>query len=701
MIAALLAGQALASDTHRYALLVGTNDGGPDRATLRYAHDDARAMEEVLVDLGGVATARSVVLLDPTSTELLQAFDTLADEIGADAARTEVVFYFSGHSDEEGLLLGEEHLPWKEVRTAIEGLGASVRVAILDSCASGSLILAKGGTHVSPFVVDVGTTVEGSAYLTSSSADEVSQEGERVGGSYFTHALRTGLLGAADLSGDGRVTLTEAYAFARDETLQQTERTQHGPQHANYDLQLEGSGELVLTDLSRRSALLVLGEGVAGRVLVRTEDGDLVAELQKAGPQVVELALPAGDYEVAVLPPDADTFGTSPVTLEDGTSSLVGTDDLTFSARESTVARKGGEATSELDRILARFPLDPVREASGGLDTMVIGWLGARSNALDGFGYGTVWYAVDGRASGISTSFGWTKAGDLSGAQLSMLANVATEGSGVQSTVGANVVTRGFDGVQLAVGVNVAGHGTRGAQLAAGANLAPGGLRGLQLSSGFNGAGDRVVGTQIAPVNIAADVGGVQLGVVNGARDVQGTQLAVINAARDVKGVQLGVINVARSVEGIPIGVLSFVQDGRHSVLLGASDADPLGAEFKLGAAFHTGVGVGFWPDRHASVSFTAGVHLTPKPVWVDLDVGPRTWMPIGTALGDRGWNTTTATVAVQGRATLGVQVTPWLAPYVGAGLNVRALDGEVAPSAFGRTDPAVWPTVFGGVQLL
>lgn len=698
MIVALLAGQVLAQ-THRYALLVGTNDGGPGRATLRYAHDDADAMGEVLVTLGGVDPSRAHTLYDPTLPEVTAALARLGEDLAGDDGRTEVVFYFSGHSDEEGLLLGGDVLPWKELRDAIEGLDAEVRLAILDSCASGSLILAKGGVHVSPFVVDVGTQVEGSAYLTSSSADEVSQEGERVGGSYFTHALRTGLLGAADVTGDGRVTLTEAYAFARDETLAQTERTQHGPQHANYDLQLEGSGELVLTDLSLRTASLVLGEGLAGRIVVRDEDGAVVAELEKGAGQETELGLPAGRYRVSIVSRAEDTYGELDVDLDEGASSLVSAEDVAFGPREATVARKGGPA-EEVGRSGLRLPLDPFRQGSGGVDTTVIGWLGARSPALDGFGWGTVGYAVDGRAAGIATSLGWTGVGDLSGGQVAMGANVAEEGVGVQTSLGANVVRRGFDGVQLTVAVNVAGHGTRGAQLSAGTNLAPGGLRGVQLTAGFNGAGDRVVGWQGAPVNVAADVAGVQTGAVNGARDVTGLQLGVVNAARDVQGVQLGLINVAHDVRGTPIGLLSFVEEGRHSVLVGASDTDGLTLGAKLGDAFHTGLGVGLLPDAHASAEVLLGGHLTARKAWADLDVGPRVWMPVGPALDGRSWGRVEATVAVRSRVSAGLKVTPWLAPWLGLGADARVLDGEVAPGTVGGRDPVVWPTLSAGVQL-
>ena len=74
--------------------------------------------------------------------------------------------------------------------------------------------------------------VRGHAYLTSSSADEAAQESDRIGGSFFTHFLVTGLRGAADADSDKRVTLDEAYRFAFDETLARTEAIGGGPQHA-------------------------------------------------------------------------------------------------------------------------------------------------------------------------------------------------------------------------------------------------------------------------------------------------------------------------------------------------------------------------------------------------------------------------------------------------------------------------------------
>ena len=97
---------------------------------------------------------------------------------------------------------------------------------------------------------------------------------------------------------DGRVTLNEAYQFAFHETLARTERTQRGAQHPAYDIELAGTGDLVMTDLRATTAGLVLTEALEGRFFVRDEAGVLVVELMKLPGRPTELGLEPGSYTV-------------------------------------------------------------------------------------------------------------------------------------------------------------------------------------------------------------------------------------------------------------------------------------------------------------------------------------------------------------------------------------------------------------------
>ena len=205
---------------------------------------------------------------------------------GANAPRTEVVVYYSGHADEKGLLLGEDRYSYRSLRDRLDQIPADVRIAVLDACASGAFTRVKGGKRRAPFLIDEATSTRGHAFLTSSAATEVAQESDRIRASYFTHYLVSGLRGAADSSGDGRITLNEAYQFAFSETLGRTVDSKGGAQHPSYDINMSGTGDVVMTDVRQLSATLVwtyptvaaLSEHLAGELGPR-EEGPLFEQV--------------------------------------------------------------------------------------------------------------------------------------------------------------------------------------------------------------------------------------------------------------------------------------------------------------------------------------------------------------------------------------------------------------------------------------
>ena len=142
--------------------------------------------------------------------------------------------------------------------------------------------------------------MRGHAFLTSSAETEAAQESDRIRASYFTHYLISGFRGAADLSGDGKVTLNEAYQFAFNETLRRTVDTKGGAQHPSYDINLSGTGDVVMTDVRQTSATLVLGEDLEGRFFIRNAAHELIVELYKPRGRKVELGVEPGAYEVRI-----------------------------------------------------------------------------------------------------------------------------------------------------------------------------------------------------------------------------------------------------------------------------------------------------------------------------------------------------------------------------------------------------------------
>ncbi|ACL64330.1 peptidase C14 caspase catalytic subunit p20 [Anaeromyxobacter dehalogenans 2CP-1] len=548
----------------RFALLVGVNDGGPGRTSLRYAGTDAERMDEVLRRVGGVAAGDAVLLREPTAAGLRAALSELGARVAAvrGAGRVEVLLYYSGHSDEEGLLVRGARIPYAEVRGWLDGLGAQVRIAILDSCASGAFTRGKGGTRAAPFLVDASSRVSGRAILTSSAADEASQESDRIGASFFTHALVTGLRGAADTSQDGRVTLSEAYQFAFQETLARTERTRSGPQHPEWDIQLAGAGEVVLTELRGGGAALVVPDSAQGRWFVRDDGERLVAELRKYPGRPVALALEPGTYRVTAE--EGDRLREARVTLADGQRLELSSERFASVARERTAARGGALETAFVD--LALFPPLSTNGDRAVENHLQLGLIASRATRLTGVGIGTVLW-VDEDVRGVQLGMGNAARGEVVGLQLGSMGNLAGALRGGQYGALANVVRGDGRGVQVGGVVGWTG----------------GAFTGLQANAVVSYAAE-VHGLQTAVTSVVGALSGAQLGVVNVGGAIHGAQVGVVNVARSVRGAQVGVVNVADTVEGASVGLVPLVRDGEQRLLLLGNDAGMLEAGVLLGS---------------------------------------------------------------------------------------------------------------------
>ena len=300
VLAALLATVGAARAEERFALVIGANDGWSDDRPLRHAESDARRVADVLVELGQFPSDRVSVLREPDTAQVRAELSRLAAAARAVGGRALVFLYYSGHADDRYLHLRGEPLGFDELYRALRDLPAAVRVGVLDACRSGAILAAKGGVPAARF--DVTTvdelSVHGLALVTSSGADELSQEQRALQGSVFTHHLVSALRGAADDDQDGAVTLSEAYRYAYARTEADTAGTLV-PQRPAFRYELKGQGDLVLTWPARAAAALVLPRTEARRYVV-VDDAELrlVAEGSSAPDRDVTLALPPGRYRV-------------------------------------------------------------------------------------------------------------------------------------------------------------------------------------------------------------------------------------------------------------------------------------------------------------------------------------------------------------------------------------------------------------------
>ncbi len=718
-------GPASASGFRRFALVVGVNDGGAGRTRLRYAGTDASAFSDVMVELGGVARADLVLLRDPTRAAFLEAMETLRARIGSatdGGTRPELLVYFSGHSDETGLIFGKEKLTYADFRARIDAAPAKIRLAVVDACASGALTRLKGGSRLPAFSVDQSSNLSGYAFLTSSSGAESAQESDRIRASFFTHFLLTGLRGGADRNQDGKVTLGEAYEFAFQETLSQTEGTQAGAQHPSYDMRLTGTGDLVLTDLRGTSAGLVLDPKLRGRIFVRGASGALVAELQKQPGKRVELGLEPGNYDMSL--DRGDSLFRALIQVDALTHRPVAQGDFEAVARESTRSRGGSDSSlspSFLPEMVGPMAGDGTGSEtpkgsppSGAVSAPDAPWISARAALVPSMGF-------PGSGSGP-----WSH--NLS---VNLFSGNAATIHGAQLSLGSNNASRELHGVQFGL-VNSTEGESRGAQIGLLANTVANDHRGAQVSLVVNNS-RTITGAQVAPVNHAESGTGLQVGAINAAANHRGAQIGLLNAAGEQtglqasavnvalvqtgvqagllnyadtsRGLQVGLVNYATYGESAVLGLISIVGNGLHDVEATFDERSMLRTALVLGGKYNYNY-LSFdmkarYPRHLWGGSAGVGIHVPGRHLFMDMDLGA------GILFNDQDWDNYTG--HLRARALTGVNFTRWFSLFGGVSLNAETWPTtrrpNLNPNREGEhwSDDAqgfVWPGFFLGVRL-
>jgi uncharacterized protein YjbI with pentapeptide repeats len=214
----------------RAALVVATTRyGDPEFRQLRAPAHDARDLAEVLGDpgIGGFSVTQ---VIDADERRVRRAIDVfLSGRVVGDL----VVVYLSCHgvldrrnrlyfaaSDTLKAQLGSTGIPAAWLMEELEECRARSKVLILDCCFSGAFAHGSKGDADLDLERRLAGHGRGQAVLTASRAGEYSFEGQALpgagqAGSVFTAGLVEGLrTGAADISGDGFVSVDEAFDYA-------------------------------------------------------------------------------------------------------------------------------------------------------------------------------------------------------------------------------------------------------------------------------------------------------------------------------------------------------------------------------------------------------------------------------------------------------------------------------------------------------
>src|SRR5215813_13503463 len=102
-----------------FALIVGSNPGGPGQTDLRYAEEDARRVGALLGELGGYPADGIDIVVHPTPDVLRERLTKLTARVQAEreaGRQARVLFYYSGHARATAIDLGADELPLPELR---------------------------------------------------------------------------------------------------------------------------------------------------------------------------------------------------------------------------------------------------------------------------------------------------------------------------------------------------------------------------------------------------------------------------------------------------------------------------------------------------------------------------------------------------------------------------------------------------------
>jgi hypothetical protein len=332
--ASALAVAASSARADTLALIVTNNHSAETgRPELHYADDDGAKYYDLFRMLGAEDQVELLTELDrdserlfpdarahahpPTKAEVHAATARLAERAHA-AARaghpTELYFVFAGHGDVDhgrGFLeLRDGRLTSEDLERLLREIGATRAHVILDSCNSFFVLSPrKPGGHQIAVTEQAAQSLSArlpnvGVFLSTSAEAEVFEWSELQGG-IFSHAVRSGLAGAADVDHDGHVSYDELRAFVEIATsrvknpLYRPKVFARGP---------GGRGNAAIFDLASATAKRI---DVAGGARVTVRDPDELAwiDLHNEPGRAVTLLLPERWGEHASIDDHAASSG--------------------------------------------------------------------------------------------------------------------------------------------------------------------------------------------------------------------------------------------------------------------------------------------------------------------------------------------------------------------------------------------------------
>lgn len=350
------------------ALIVSSNSSYmPNEKELAFASLDADRLTQALIASARVPEKKIYNLKNPS----LQNFDQTIELLSKNKAQ-KFMFYFSGHSDENGLHLKDGSITKSKFHEVLAKIQAKVKIVILDSCFSGAF-RTKGVKKDRPielvqYNVDEPT---GSVMLTSSSSREFSYETDRLNGSIFTYHLITGLYGQADANNDGLITIDELYQYVYAQTKFQSMVSSGRIQSPEFETKLSGQGALVVAYPNRINGDLKLASDIQGELTLASIKGINFFKFYKNKGEDKTISLPKGHYDVTLVEPKR--IGNGQIEIIDRQTQALDSANLAWNAREIQPTRaKGAVSRFLVGLAMSNHPAFNETEKSGGMSEFFV-----------------------------------------------------------------------------------------------------------------------------------------------------------------------------------------------------------------------------------------------------------------------------------------------------------------------------------------
>ncbi|MCK5672404.1 MAG: hypothetical protein KAH95_03465, partial [Spirochaetales bacterium] len=358
------------------------------------------------------------------------------------------------------------------------------------------------------------------------------------------------------------------FSFASNETLTRTTESQGGVQHPSYNINLTGSGDLVLTDLRLAKAGISLDTKIAGRIFIKDSSGRLVAELYKDSGLPMTISLPLGSYTISIV--NNNVLTESNIFMDENKKYILTSQNFKYSPMDNTRLR-GNTISSEEELVhvygeLGVFNDYRIMGSNRVLHNFSIMMIG-NGHSLTGTQIGLInFLKEDVKGAQIASVFNMID-GENIGAQLAGIFNISKGSRFFQGAGIFNISDEKTSGVQTAGIFNISSGKIKGVQASGIFNIANEEMRGVQTAGIFNineGFSDGVQASGI--FNISRGHKGLQASLVNVTGDMEGLQIGLVNYGKNVKGIQLGLININNEIQGLPIGLINISRKGLSHV---------------------------------------------------------------------------------------------------------------------------------------